>query len=512
MAHAGSTQQISGVSANSGNAVPPSRTINTTAPLTGGGNLSADRTFALDPGAGVGGTGSITLAATDGWKTFVVAPNAARTFNLPSASLTAFPIGAFVTIVKTNATNSITVTPDGTDTVNGAASYALTAQYGCILVQKVSTTAWAVIATAGIASTAGLEGIAYVSASGNDGTAELDNIAKPYLTIAAAITAAAATGGAYTIMVGPGTFTENLTWAELLSLQGSGNLQTIISGTLTLTAGATAVANSLTFADVRITGNVVLNFSGKTSGTSLVEIHDCVLGAALTITQKTTNDYCNIYDTTVAGTTTENFANFWAVGCTFAAVSHTSPNGGEVLSLQACRAQSITFVGAGSHLRCTGCNMPAVTLALTDVAAGSGSISFDGCNMRTLTLTLTSGNLRTTGCDLIGGTFTLNGGTWNQNGCIFTNSGYLASAAPGTVDLSYWGGTVNVTAAATLTLPATAKAGYFLTVKNGNTVASGNNVTVARNGNSIDGTAADAVIGPLQSLTLIADGTNWWVI
>ena len=47
-------------------------------------------------------------------------------------------------------------------------------------------------------------------------------------------------------------------------------------------------------------------------------------------------------------------------------------------------------------------------------------------------------------------------------------------------------------AAATLTLPARAHNGYVINVKNGNAAGSGNNVTIARNGNNIDGAAANA--------------------
>ncbi len=39
----------------------------------------------------------------------------------------------------------------------------------------------------------------------------------------------------------------------------------------------------------------------------------------------------------------------------------------------------------------------------------------------------------------------------------------------------------------------------------------GNTVTVARNGNNIEGAASDVVLTDLDSVTLTSDGTDWWI-
>lgn len=374
----------------------------------------------------------------------------------------------------------------------GAADLAL-AQYTGVLLEYAPTVArWVVVGMSVSSGAAGLANVAYVSKGGSDATAALGSLSKPYLTIAAAITAAAAAGTPYTIQLGPGTWTENLTWAEQLSLRGMGPLVSIVSGTLTLTAGATGTANSLAFEGVQITGASALNFAAKTAGDVSVQFNNCLLGSSWTLSRAAAGAYaCAVYDTReTGGTFTVNFDNVIVQASELATFSFTASAGSEQVRFSGVRVPTVTLAGAGSTFRLTGCT---ISSAFTYSDGFGGTLVTSGCIFTSASITYTSG-------------------TWTQNGCVFTNSGYLASAAPGTVDLTYWGGVVNVTAAATLTLPATARKGYYLTVKNGNSVASGNNVTIARNGNSIEGSAADYVIGPLSSVTLMGDGTNWWVI
>lgn len=376
----------------------------------------------------------------------------------------------------------------------GAADLAI-GQYRGVLLEYAPTVArWIVVGMSAASGTAGLANVAYVSKAGDDATAELNNEAKPYLTIAAAITAAAADialgAGPYTIQLGTGTWTENLTWAEQLSLRGLGNRVSIVSGTLTLTAGATAVANELNFSDVRITGDVALNFNAKTAGTSAVYCNACYFGDSFSMNKRSggTDELRMDASTVVDRLTSTEVA---AVRLFDSAID-------DLRIAQSGGSERSTVVG------CCG--------SILVLSGSAGTVSMTACQYRDGSLSIAVAALETSGCDFKGSSVTITAGTWIQNGCTFSNSGYLASAAPGTVDLTYWGGVVNVTAAATLTLPATASKGYFLTVKNGNSVASGNNVTIARNGNSIEGSAADYVIGPLSSVTLMGDGTNWWII
>ena len=556
MAHAGSTQQISGATINPASVVPSTRRVDTTSPLQGGGPLSANLTLSILNNVASAGDANLTLAGTDSWRVVDMAPVAAdRVLNLPAANSATWFLGAPCWIYKSTFGRKVTITPNGADTINGQATFVMYPQHAAVILTKIGTTAWAAVAVstdgkvaveglyrnnlgAALAPTvnddssagyttgslwmlaggsrniymcvdasvgaadwrqldggsAGLANVAYVSKAGDDATAELDNEAKPYLTIAAAITAAAAdiAGGAgpYTIQLGTGTWTENLTWAEQLSLRGLGNRVSIVSGTLTLTAGATAVANELNFSDVRITGDVALNFNAKTAGTSAVYCNACYFGDSFSMNKRSggTDELRMDASTVVDRLTSTEVA---AVRLFDSAID-------DLRIAQSGGSERSTVVG------CCG--------SILVLSGSAGTVSMTACQYRDGSLSIAVAALETSGCDFKGSSVTITAGTWIQNGCTFSNSGYAASAAPGTVDLTYWGGVVNVTAAATLTLPATARKGYYLTVKNGNSVASGNNVTIARNGNSIEGSAADYVIGPLSSVTLMGDGTNWWII
>lgn len=556
MAHAGSTQQISGATINPASVVPSTRRVDTTSPLQGGGPLSANLTLSILNNVASAGDANLTLAGTDSWRVVDMAPVAAdRVLNLPAANSATWFLGAPCWIYKSTFGRKVTITPNGADTINGQATFVMYPQHAAVILTKIGTTAWAAVAVstdgkvaveglyrnnlgAALAPTvnddssagyttgslwmlaggsrniymcvdasvgaadwrqldggsAGLANVAYVSKAGDDATAELDNEAKPYLTIAAAITAAAAdiAGGAgpYTIQLGTGTWTENLTWAEQLSLRGLGNRVSIVSGTLTLTAGATAVANELNFSDVRITGDVALNFNAKTAGTSAVYCNACYFGDSFSMNKRSggTDELRMDASTVVDRLTSTEVA---AVRLFDSAID-------DLRIAQSGGSERSTVVG------CCG--------SILVLSGSAGTVSMTACQYRDGSLSIAVAALETSGCDFKGSSVTITAGTWIQNGCTFSNSGYLASAAPGTVDLTYWGGVVNVTAAATLTLPATARQGYFLTVKNGNSVASGNNVTIARNGNNIEGAAANYVIGPLSSVTLMGDGTNWWII
>lgn len=61
----------------------------------------------------------------------------------------------------------------------------------------------------------------------------------------------------------------------------------------------------------------------------------------------------------------------------------------------------------------------------------------------------------------------------------------------------------------TITLPSTHTGGDTYKIKN--IGASANTVTVARNGNNIEGAAADFTLNDLEAAEFVSDGTDWWV-
>ena len=69
------------------------------------------------------------------------------------------------------------------------------------------------------------------------------------------------------------------------------------------------------------------------------------------------------------------------------------------------------------------------------------------------------------------------------------------------------------TNAFTVTLPtAVGISGQSFVIKNGNTVVSGNLITMATtSAQTIDG-SAPGTITPLSSLTVVSDGSNWWIV
>lgn len=70
-----------------------------------------------------------------------------------------------------------------------------------------------------------------------------------------------------------------------------------------------------------------------------------------------------------------------------------------------------------------------------------------------------------------------------------------------------------ITTAFTATLPtAVGQTGRARVIKNANTVASGNVITVATTGGQLIDGAATAVLNPLQSITVVSDGANWWIV
>jgi hypothetical protein len=74
--------------------------------------------------------------------------------------------------------------------------------------------------------------LAFVSKTGDDAAAELQNAARPYLTLGAAMAAADAAGGSWMVIFGPGTYVENLTHYDNVSIMGEDQLACIVQHTV----------------------------------------------------------------------------------------------------------------------------------------------------------------------------------------------------------------------------------------------------------------------------------------
>jgi len=163
--------------------VPTARKINTLAPLSGGGDLSADRTLTISAftssASGIvppsGGDASVFLCADGTWKvpasasgapirrplnsqtgttyapvavdenTMVTLANAAAiTVTMPSDATQAFPIGAEVDFLQLGA-GQVTFAAGSGATVNGTPSLKTRAQYSACTAKKIAANAWVMI-------------------------------------------------------------------------------------------------------------------------------------------------------------------------------------------------------------------------------------------------------------------------------------------------------------------------------------------------------------------------------
>lgn len=365
--------------------------------------------------------------------------NATGNFDLTGL---ANPVSGRQIIIYNTGASTVTLKHDATSTaanrfyLPGATDLAI-AQYSGVIVEYAPTiTRWVVVGMSVSSSggSAGLANVAYVSKAGNDATAALNNEAKPYLTIAAAITAAAAdiAGGAgpYTIQLGTGTWTENLTWAEQLSLRGLGNRVSIVSGTLTLTAGATAVANELNFSDVRITGDVALNFNAKTAGTSAVYCNACYFGDSFSMNKRSggTDELRMDASTVVDRLTSTEVA---AVRLFDSAID-------DLRIAQSGGSERSTVVG------CCG--------SILVLSGSAGTVSMTACQYRDGSLSIAVAALETSGCDFKGSSVTYSAGTWRDSGSLLpsTDAGLISTKSSSSVGgaVSIVGGTSSATGGA----------------------------------------------------------------
>ncbi len=133
---------------------------------------------------------------------------------------------------------------------------------------------------------AGLSKTLFVDINGDNGSAERGSLVFKYLTVQAALDAAQPGD---VIQVGPGTFTENLTWPETqsVSLVGSGKGTTVLaaaSGDVITVAPTVGVLNGASIRGLTIQANDVGGYGVDASGaaqpgsfTSGLEIIDCAI-------------------------------------------------------------------------------------------------------------------------------------------------------------------------------------------------------------------------------------------
>lgn len=390
-------------------------------------------------------------------------------------------------------------------TCPGSTTFTLTAGYSCDFVYDGTTSKWILETAAGGSSgVAGFSNVCYVDVAGNDGTGVRGDPSKPFLTVNAALAATTTAGDL--VLVGPGAFAGAITWdTESRALAGSGaNVTTLGNISSSLTGGASTTSSFKDFS----CGSFTL--TSTKGGASILTLDFANISAGSTTITGRSNGQdrinCANFSVPAASFTVVNVPGNY-VGVRGDGVVDITNNTSRVVSLEACNCDGGTLTLSGSgQINVSG----GVYSDLT--CNNSGTFLLSGCLVNGNTTINGTCTVSVSGCRLAGSIAVASGATFVPKGYNFAASGLTSSAAPGTVNLTYWGGTVVVTAAATLTLPARAHNGYVINVKNGNAAGSGSNVTVARNGNNIDGVAADAVLGPLQSLTLIGDGTNWWAI
>ena len=297
--------------------------------------------------------------------------------------------------------------------------------------------------TSSLLSQAGLANCCYVSKGGNDSSGQRNNMGRPFLTIAAALTASQAGD---VIVIGAGAWTENVALLENRSIVGAGARASTIDGTLTLTAGATSVNNSITLAALRVTGAATINLAAKLAGDNLLNFNDAIFEQTLTLTRATNGKKEAYLDGVLVGSTlTSNFGKISAFGCEIATLSLTSGAGGEHWRFKGCSVINATIASAQGNTRFVGCT---ITGSLTH------SDTYLGDSL-----------LWTVGCELIAATITISGGIWYEYGCTLDYSQIGGAGAHKRISFQRFAATISP-GDNTVTLPhAIGSTDYHVTVE-----------------------------------------------
>lgn len=161
----------------------------------------------------------------------------------------------------------------------------------------------------------------YVSKNGNDTTGN-GTFGRPYLTITRALTQItdASITKRYVIIVGPGTFTENVVLEANVFIKGSTAITTILDGTVNINDATwnTAVDHRSGFQDITLNGVNTFNFQTQVNNTAgKLFLYNCRLAGATTVTAQGASNQFSIQDSVVQATLTVNGMITVVSGCVF---------------------------------------------------------------------------------------------------------------------------------------------------------------------------------------------------
>lgn len=288
-----------------------------------------------------------------------------------------------------------------------------------------------------------------------------------YQTIQSAITAAAATGVPQTVIVQPGTYTENLTLSSTVDIRGS-----TFSGVTITGAHTPPTTGRFTIQNCTLTSATDV-FSSAAAGSAEIIVEDCVI----TVTNGFLFDLDNWTGNLIVSATDSNGTNDGIVNNTGGAtvILHSSTlgvgtgnpmvaSGGSVEILE-CQIQCpVTLGGAGTFVIDSGCSF-INTLTIADSNAGS----------------INNSNFTTSGASI---TMSSSGAVFLEN-CVINsaNNPAISGAGAGTFTLGTCTFVDNAALAGTLTVAySTTLAGPTSITGNSNINGSGTGTTTIGNG------------------------------
>jgi hypothetical protein len=387
-----------------------------------------------------------------------------------------------------------------------------------------------------------------------------------YQTIQSAITAAAAEAGA-TIWIQPGTYTENLTFSNNVTLIGSGSSpegSVIISGTHT---PLTASGSYMAFKDLVLTSSSGSIFTSAAAGSSNFTFDTVILSAfngyTLNLpnwTSGSTFIFLNCVSTPASGGTTDGVVNainasVYLDSCISLGYGGNSGNSFSVANLSLCLGTlfgvpvainsgassvqdtlfsyslTVNTTATGTFYNCHFANpsaLPALNYNSSNVTAaqfvncefnappGSACISLTGTPYLNIT-----GAEFTSNASIVGAQTNLTWGSsktgnttiiGSQTGFVNTSVNFAAS--PYSVSATDFYLAVNSSGGAiTITLPALATKGSHLIIADASGNAGTNNITVSGNGNNIAAYGSSAATQLITTnyglLDLTFNGTIW---
>lgn len=218
----------------------------------------------------------------------------------------------------------------------------------------------------------------YVSKNGNDTTGN-GTFGRPYLTIAKALTVItdSSTVKRYVIIVGPGTFAEDLTLKANVFIKGANPMTTIINGTTVNINDATwnvsTADNRSGFQDITINNAIVLDFTTQAGNDAgKIFCHNIRVFGAITSTAKAASNQLSIFNSVLNVTVTSTGMS--------TSLNSTTFNTGANLVLNSSGTASIpttAFITDGAtlgNITATWTSNSAVTLNLRGLKVGPTTV------------------------------------------------------------------------------------------------------------------------------------------